>query len=236
MKKSILALSFTCLFSTAIHAQVQTNDETNKRIGINNPTPGFTFHLKHNNGGPQVDGTNGLAITTTGTTSPYTWVLYVGSDGSLQFLQEGALEVKFTANATMDVVSDETRKKDIDSIPEGQLANILRLQARQYRFKDQKDDTLNYGFIAQEAGKVFPSLVSVEREPNGKDSYMMNYIGLTPFLVKAIQEQQAIITEKEAEIAKLNERQNEMEQRLQKMEANLASLPTNVSQPVVAKR
>lgn len=58
------------------------------------------------------------------------------------------------------------------------------------------------GFLAQEVQTIFPNLVFYNVEA---DKYMLDYTGLIPVLVKAIQEQQTKIEELEAEIDLLKE-------------------------------
>jgi hypothetical protein len=68
--------------------------------------------------------------------------------------------------------------------------------------KDIKGDR---GWIAQEFEQVFPDLIDEWKDPapEGEDPYKSVRADLIPVLVKAIQEQQAIITQLQADVAAL---------------------------------
>jgi len=71
------------------------------------------------------------------------------------------------------------------------LSSVLALRPTSYHMTEQKDsDTKNLGFIAQEALEVLPE--SVFEMQGGM--YGMDKSAIIPVLVKAIQEQQALIT------------------------------------------
>jgi len=78
----------------------------------------------------------------------------------------------------------------IDSIPMSSK-EIEKLE------KQRKDI---YGFIAQDVGKILPSVMSYD---DSTDTYALDYTKITPVLVSAIKEQQIIIEEMQAEIAEL---------------------------------
>ena len=83
-------------------------------------------------------------------------------------------------------------KSDIKTLDSTQ--RLLQLQPRDYIWKSQQNEQSpkrNFGFIAQEVQEIFPDLVSVS--PDGM--YGVDYTGLIAPLVKAIQEQQALITQ-----------------------------------------
>ena len=65
------------------------------------------------------------------------------------------------------------------------LAAVLKLNPVTYNWKTEPATTSPHtGFIAQDVQPVLPDLVS--QGPDGY--YTLNYAGLTPYLVKAIQE------------------------------------------------
>lgn len=93
--------------------------------------------------------------------------------------------------------SDENIKINISSLTNG-LSTIKQLQGVKYQYRQMIDsitygnepDTsgFHFGFIAQDVNNVLPQLVS---EANGHLG--VNYIGIIPFLVEAINEQQITI-------------------------------------------
>ncbi|MBP9821689.1 MAG: tail fiber domain-containing protein [Candidatus Pacebacteria bacterium] len=80
--------------------------------------------------------------------------------------------------------SDENLKKDIETLESG-LVDILALRPVTYRLRNEDDSvSVTTGLIAQEVEEVLPKLVKHQSD----GMLTLNYGGLTPFLVKAIQE------------------------------------------------
>jgi hypothetical protein len=80
--------------------------------------------------------------------------------------------------------SDENLKKDITTL-DAALNNILALRPVTYRLKTENETSqLSTGLIAQEVQQIFPTLVKTQRD----STLALNYGGLTPFIIKAIQE------------------------------------------------
>ena len=120
---------------------------------------------------------------------------YVGYDGTVS-----------ATNTTISGISDSRLKENIRDLDVG-LNAILALKPRKFDWKagkgkDKKDDR---GFIAQEFEQVFPDLVDewLDPAPEGEEPYKSVRQDLIPVLVKAIQEQQAMINELKAEMAAL---------------------------------
>lgn len=212
------------LFATAspffLGAQALTTDDAHGRVGINNTSPQYTLHVKHGDHGPQNYGNDCLAITNTG--GGDTWQLFASSgDKSLIFLRNGVFEVKFTNGDGVQTLSDRNYKSGIENLPGGQLSHILALQPRTFRWKDDAEGKLHSGFIAQEVGAIYPELVSQTGEP-GHETWSMSYSGMTPFLVKAMQEQQQLIDRLQAEVDRLTAAQLAVNRRIEQLEASLA--------------
>ncbi len=122
-------------------------------------------------------------------------------------------------SGTWTQISDERFKTNIRDA-EPMLDKVLQLKPKKYKFIQNdvgtwmslpEDDQI--GLLSQELEQVFPELVSQDEhpgiedengEPQGAISYKgINYIGLTPILIKAIQEQQDIINKLEERIEEL---------------------------------
>lgn len=81
--------------------------------------------------------------------------------------------------------SDENLKKEITTLQDGALSNILALRPVTYRLKKETETSpLSTGLIAQEVQSIFPTLVKTQMD----GTLSLNYGGLTPFIIKAIQE------------------------------------------------
>ena len=120
---------------------------------------------------------------------------YVGGGGTI-----------FATSTTISSLSDQRHKENIRDLNVG-LSEIMALKPRLFDWKEGKGaDTKNArGFIAQEFETVFPDLIDEWKDPapEGEDPYKSVRAELIPVLVKAIQEQQALITQLQADVAAL---------------------------------
>ena len=96
--------------------------------------------------------------------------------------------------------SDARGKENISDILYG-LDTVMSLQPRQYDVKS--DGSHAIGFVAQEVLPVVPELVHVTRRTENDEFYGLDYGSMTAVLVKAIQEQQTLITTLTARITAL---------------------------------
>ena len=96
--------------------------------------------------------------------------------------------------------SDARGKENIADIHYG-LDTVMALQPRQYDVKS--DGSHAVGFVAQEVLPVVPELVHVTRRTENDEFYGLDYGSMTAVLVKAIQEQQALINDLRARVAAL---------------------------------
>jgi hypothetical protein len=118
--------------------------------------------------------------------------------------------------------SDARLKSDITTL-EGGLDKVMSLQPKSYVYDREKYDFMNlpegeqFGFLAQDLQKQLPNLTnkafhaydeakSDTPEGQGFEFSVINYIGIIPVAVKAIQEQQEIIQEQEEKIESLEAR------------------------------
>ena len=108
--------------------------------------------------------------------------------------------------------SDRSLKENIKNIQYG-LSTVHRLIPR--KFKWIKEQVESIGFIAQEVEDVIPELITTSRngEP-GQSVKGMNYGALTSVLVKAIQELDQEVTNRDQTITDLEKRIEAIEQRL----------------------
>jgi hypothetical protein len=110
----------------------------------------------------------------------------------------------YSANNTN--LSDERTKTNIQNAG-SYLAKICAIPVRVFKYKDQADDLLNLGVIAQEVEAVAPELVDVsgfgETPEDGIPLKSIYQTDLQYALMKCIQEQQALITQLTDRIAAL---------------------------------
>jgi hypothetical protein len=96
--------------------------------------------------------------------------------------------------------SDERLKENIVDAG-SQLDTLLAVKVREYDWK--KNGFHSTGFIAQELHEHIPEAVTVGLEDPTQHPWSVDYGRLTPFIIKAMQEQQELIKTLEARIAAL---------------------------------
>jgi len=139
---------------------------------------------------------NGIVSQDAGTSN----FLYLGIDSTAQqvFYVTPAGNVRILSGATYGTISDRKYKTNIvDATPK--LQDLLKIKVRNYNLVNN-DSEKYIGWIAQEVEEVFPSMVFEDKDKD-QDGNDLNTItkgvkesAFIPILVKAIQEQQALIT------------------------------------------
>jgi hypothetical protein len=154
-----------------------------------------------------LNGTNPqIAIVGTETTSAQlTYSLYSSGASAYRFYVNYAGTISATS-ATISGISDQRLKENIRDLDDG-LDKILALKPRKFDWKEGKGANIKdaIGFIAQEFETVFPDMIEEWKDPapEGEEPYKAVNANLIPSLVKAIQEQQALITALTARIEAL---------------------------------
>jgi len=139
--------------------------------------------------------TNGLLVKYTGV-SP--------ADGNYIFLCQDAGNTNrfFVTNAGgTGGTSDAALKKNIETTRDGYVNDLCKIRIVKYNWKTQDENAPKYlGWIAQEVEEVFPRMVETDPETGFKS---VTYSPFVPMLIKAIQEQQALIAALQADVAAL---------------------------------
>lgn len=106
-------------------------------------------------------------------------------------------------------ISDGRLKKDVQTL-NSSIDKILRLNPVRYSMKRDVSKTKQFGFLAQEVRAIFPELVEVIREKDSgydmNEFLTMNYNGLSPIVISAMQEQQQQITHLQSRIDNLKQK------------------------------
>ena len=137
-----------------------------------------------------------IATRSASTNATETMVVYSTGATSLRFYV-GMGGTIYATSTTITSLSDARLKENIRDLDDG-LEKVLALKPRKFDWKEGKGQDIKgaRGFVAQEFETVFPDMIDVWKDPapEGEDPYKSVNANLIPTLVKAIQEQQAIIT------------------------------------------
>lgn len=157
-------------------------------------------------------------------------------------------EGDITVTGSIMSVSDARLKKDVKPLGNG-TAVIDQLEPKQYDFRTAAYKDLNlakgkqFGFVAQELELVLPELVSnsltAENEVGEYEALKtVNYVGLVPVLIKAMQERQVLIEQQQREIeetkAAIAEMKN-LQTQLESLRAVLYDADGNLNAELAAK-
>jgi hypothetical protein len=168
-----------------------TSRFSDERLTVDQSSAG-TGILTRLSGGPYNSTAFALIAGVDGTTTRF----YIPSNGGLY---------NYSANNVN--LSDARTKTDIQDAG-NYLEKICAIPVRTFRYKDQKDELLNLGVIAQEVEAVAPELVDIEGFGDTPDDGVplkgIYQTDLTFAMMKAIQEQQAIINDLKARLDAAN--------------------------------
>jgi hypothetical protein len=131
--------------------------------------------------------------------------------------------------------SDARLKQSITPLSYG-LPEVLRLRPVTWQWQDATKTEPNVGLIAQDVEPVLPELVI--HNADNKGSLGLNYMGLVPVTINAIQQQQAqiedqqkLIAEQQQQIAEQQEQNRKLEERLAALEKLLSAIqPSTAAQ------
>jgi hypothetical protein len=155
--------------------------------------------------GAELAPTGFISSTLAGSTSAtVTLAVYSTGAAAYRFYVDMAGTV-YATSIVITAISDQRLKENIRDIDTG-LNAIMALKPRRFDWKEGKgQDKKNVaGFIAQEFEDVFPECVGASKAGGDGIEYKnINHETLIPTLVKAIQEQQALITSLTARITAL---------------------------------
>ena len=139
-------------------------------------------------------------MTVTGTTSNYFFVGRANASDRIYIYGSGNI---VNVNNSYGALSDVKLKENIiDSTPK--LADLMQVKVRNYNLIGETQKQI--GVVAQELEQVFPSMVdeTIDRDAEGNElettTKSVKYSVFVPMLIKAIQEQQVLITQLQADV------------------------------------
>jgi hypothetical protein len=178
-----------------------TWDNTNARFGISTTSPFAKFSVEQSTESVSfvvghtgsttpsfiISGVNGNGRVGIATTTSTSTALVVGNNaisGAVATFgnSTGICTINPTASS-IGCTSDERLKKNINPLASAYVG-VLELAPVTYNWRREDDqDPKHTGFIAQQVEKIFPDLVSTDEH----GMKLLNYAGLTPYLVSAFQ-------------------------------------------------
>jgi len=175
-------------------------------VGIGVTAPGFRLDVRenHSNGfAASISNTaggvtaHGLRVQAGSNTSSGAFMIrFQRPDGTTigHISQSGSNAVDY--NTSSDIrVKENLRETNLS------LFNLLNIKVYDFNFIGDDPANIHSGFIAQELYEVLPAAVTKPENPD--DTWMVDYSKVSPLVVKAIQEQQAIIEAQNDKIARL---------------------------------
>jgi hypothetical protein len=133
----------------------------------------------------------------------------------------------FASNGTINT-SDARLKQKVANLNYG-LREVLQLRPVSFEWKDHSDGRTHLGLLAQETERLIPEVVVRDKDPAAPLG--LSYADLIPVVIKAIQEQQTALEQKEAIIklfkadnAALQQSNAELDVRLTALEQTLQQL------------
>ncbi|MFZ4600443.1 MAG: tail fiber domain-containing protein, partial [Terrimicrobiaceae bacterium] len=140
------------------------------------------------------------------TSAQNTYHVYSTGAGAYRFYVGLGGTVNAT-NTTITAISDQRLKENIRDLDDG-LNVVMALKPRKFDWKEGKGANIKNarGFIAQEFEQVLPDMIEewLDPAPEGEEPYKAVNANLIPTLIKAIQEQQAIIESLKARLDAAN--------------------------------
>jgi hypothetical protein len=191
------------LFTTNGSERMRIDSSGNLLVGTTNTSAtagvGMKFIFSVDAASPVIK-----SVVTDGSGAYSTYNLYSTNAGAYRFFVTTAGAINATS-ITITAISDQRLKENVRDIDTG-LDAIMALKPRLFDWKEGKgqDKKDVAGFIAQEFETVFPECVGTSiAGADGIEYKNINHETLIPTLVKAIQEQQALITQLQADVAAL---------------------------------
>lgn len=172
------------------------------KVGIGTSSPAADLDIRQSTGI-----TAGIRLTHSG--GAHNWRFAVDNFADLNYYKNGALRAYIEdVSGDYTVVSDRRLKKEIRPLQNDILSKLVQLNAKSYRYKHNDiNEPYSIGFLAQEVKEIFPDFVI----PGENGMLGIDYHNFSVIAIKAIQEQQKQIEDREKMIDALTRRLDKLE-------------------------
>lgn len=144
-------------------------------------------------------GANLYLTKTIGGGEALNWQIFNRSGNTIGSISSPANNVN---SVQYNTTSDVRLKENIGKTKYG-LSDLMKIRVADYNYKiDEKKNRLT-GFLAQDLYNIFPNAVTVGGKNPKTEPWLVDYGKVTPLIVKAVQEQQALIEQLQAQVAEL---------------------------------
>ncbi len=191
-------------------SNIFTIEGDDKRIGINKTNPKADLHIVQNSNN---NTTTGIRFEDNDGTE---WNIWVDDGDDFLFNEGGAFRAQIE-NGTGNYVnsSDRSLKENIQPM-DNVLDRVLKLKPSWYNYKNDIEQQLTLGFVAQQVEQQFPKFI---KDANGYKALAYDYFAVLS--IKGIQE---LNDKLETENKALKAEVTELEDRLAKLEKMVAQL------------
>jgi hypothetical protein len=133
----------------------------------------------------------------------------------------GSIDGDANGNVRYNTSSDIRLKRDIHETELG-IDDLLRVRVRDFAWiRSGRPAT---GFVAQELNEVYPQAVSATAKED--EFWGVDYGKITPLIVKAVQDQQAMIRKQKEQVEGVLAVNQELKQRISEQQARIEALET----------
>ena len=177
----------------------QTSQTSTEKFGVTQSATGSSAARFYASSASYTNDIVQISCARSGATTEYNAFSVFDNNTTLQMLIRPNGNLLNTNNSYGSLSDVNLKENIVDATPK--LDGLMQVKVRNYNLKDDANKIKQIGVIAQELETVFPGMI----ETDGDGIKAVKYSVFVPMLIKAIQEQQSMITSLTARIAALEQ-------------------------------